>query len=145
MTTDNQIVGFDNIYLASGPILVYLRLFLFQSLGKIKFAPSGIAWKDSKTSEMITLPNTDIKKSVWHKVSKGFGIRLNLANGVQRRFDGFPEDAVDEMRIVMERYYNVTLEVKDLSTRGWNWGQTEFQGNNLYFNVQNKEMFEVFL
>lgn len=35
------------------------------------------------------------------------------------------------------------LESKELSVRGWNWGQTEFQGNSLVFNVGNRPAFDI--
>lgn len=37
----------------------------------------------------------------------------------------------------------MSIESKEVSTRGWNWGQTEFQGNNLVFNVGNKVAFDL--
>lgn len=37
----------------------------------------------------------------------------------------------------------VSLEKKDLSVKGWNWGIAHFTGNALEFDVDNKIGFEV--
>lgn len=43
----------------------------------------------------------------------------------------------------MKQYYDVPLEAKDFSIRGWNWGNYEFQGPNLNFVVGSKPAFEL--
>lgn len=65
----------------------------------------------------------------------------------------------------MRRLYNQDLEAKEVNVRGWNWGQTEFQGmassvvarilflvitkfanapgNNLFFQLGNKPTMEI--
>lgn len=89
------------------------------------------------------MTSSELKRAQWHRVAKNYGLRLQLGDGGQRRFDGFSEDSFDELKLVLQRFYSLPLEHKELSSRGWNWGQTEFNGNSLLFNVANKKMFEI--
>lgn len=34
----------------------------------------------------------------------------------------------DKLAGLFKQHFNVTLEVKDISFKGWNWGVTDFQG-----------------
>ena len=43
----------------------------------------------------------------------------------------------------MKNQWHKTLERKETSVRGWNWGAIEFQGNQMGFNVANHPAFEV--
>lgn len=44
---------------------------------------------------------------------------------------------------VFKNWYSLTLETKDHSLRGWNWGKAEFTKAELTFNVQNRPAFEI--
>ena len=62
------------------------------------------------------------------RVSKGFGLRLQLANGSQVRLDGFADEQFDEVHMWFSRQFDVELGKREVSKRGWNWGLTEFEG-----------------
>lgn len=91
----------------------------------------------------MTVAAGDLKRAQWLSVAKGHELRLQLKNGNVVKFDGFPADTQDELKRTLRGYYGVELETKELSVRGWNWGQTEFQGNAVFFNVGNRLMFEL--
>lgn len=41
----------------------------------------------------------------------------------------------DKLAGLFKQHFNITLEVKDISFKGWNWGVTDFQGLLLYFLI----------
>jgi len=43
----------------------------------------------------------------------------------------------------MKEHFNVTVENRERSLRGWNWGKAKFEGNELVFQVGTRPGFEV--
>lgn len=105
----------------------------------------------------MTVPGSDIKWIQWHRVARNYQMRIGT-NKKKQTFDGFLKDDFERLgnlckqasplsrpRGLSERrflfvltrlrcpatrmqYYNITLETKDVSVRGWNWGVAEVQG-----------------
>jgi structure-specific recognition protein 1 len=44
---------------------------------------------------------------------------------------------------IFKNWYSATLENKEHSLRGWNWGKAEFGKAEISFNVQNRPAFEI--
>ncbi|EPZ36196.1 High mobility group (HMG) box domain-containing protein [Rozella allomycis CSF55] len=110
--------------------------------GKIKFAESGLAFKDSGSGSITTVDLTQMKRLVWLRSARDYQIRIICEEGIYK-FDGFPRDAYEEMKEFVKRWYDKPFEVQELSVKGYNWGQTEFQENAITFNVEGKTMFEI--
>ncbi|KAG0223573.1 FACT complex subunit [Actinomortierella wolfii] len=127
-----KVSQFDEIYLGLSP-----------DLGRLRLATNGLGWKALSGEGIFTVRDTDLKKATWLRAARGFQLRLTLRDGQIVKFDGFARDDYDTLRDIVKANYGLTLESKELSVKGWNWGKTEFQGNNLLFNVGNKEMFEI--
>ena len=51
-----------------------------------------------------------------------------LKGGTVLTFDGFPQDAHDDLSTAARQYFGINLTTVEVSTRGYNWGQTEFEG-----------------
>lgn len=49
----------------------------------------------------------------------------------------------DEISSFARNYYDVPLDRKELSLKGWNWGRTDFQGDYITFDISGKQAFEV--
>ncbi|KAI8893405.1 hypothetical protein BC833DRAFT_608471 [Globomyces pollinis-pini] len=128
-------LDFDRIYLGgkNGPM----------ASGKFKLSEAGLGWKNSVTNQIITVSADDILKFHWIRVARGYEVRITKKNTHILKFDGFPKDAFDSLASTMNRFYRKTLEPKEISTRGYNWGQAEFQNSMLSFSVHNKEAFEI--
>lgn len=47
------------------------------------------------------------------------------------------------MSKIFRNWYSATLENKEHSLRGWNWGKAEFGKAEISFNVQNRPAFEI--
>ncbi|CAE6500275.1 unnamed protein product, partial [Rhizoctonia solani] len=86
---------FDSIYHGTGV-----------ELGKIRFAPVGIAWKALESEDNIMIQAGDIKYCQW------------------LRFDH------DKVSQLVTQHYKTQLETKEISVKGWNWGSTDVQGES---------------
>lgn len=130
MSTD-----FGDIYLGgrNGPL----------AKGKLKIAEAGLGWKNAISGAIVTISATDIQKLHWTRVCKEYELKVFKTDGSIIRFDGFSRDLYDSLASVLKSCYSLNLEQKELSLRGWNWGTTAFQNNQLIFSVSNKTAFEV--
>ncbi|PVV02717.1 hypothetical protein BB560_002822 [Smittium megazygosporum] len=145
--------SFVNINLASDPYL--------NAKGELRLGQSGLGWKpDSEldastakslnrdfinpTSGLLAIQASEISSLTWQRCARGYGLIINLKNGSTHRLDGFEQDAFQELKSAINKYFHgVTLEVRDTSVKGHNWGKTEFEGTNLFFKVENKSMFDI--
>jgi structure-specific recognition protein 1 len=78
-------------------------------------------------------------------VARGYQLRIGLSNHEKRRetFDGFQRDDYDRLSAAVVEYYRKRLEQVEVSTRGWNWGVTKIEDNEVKFLVRDKLAFEV--
>ncbi|KAH7336961.1 FACT complex subunit POB3 [Rhizoctonia solani] len=124
---------FDSIYHGTGV-----------ELGKIRFAPAGIAWKALESEQSIMIQAADIKYCQWLRVARNFQLRLILKENRRREtFDGFLREDHDKVSQLVTQHYKTQLETKEISVKGWNWGTTDVQGSDLAFMVSNRTAFEV--
>lgn len=56
-------------------------------------AASGMAWMNSETKEIVSVPMQDIKWATWMRVARNYRLRVGLKDKVTREnFDGFMRD-----------------------------------------------------
>ncbi|GAA5956646.1 hypothetical protein JCM8115_000636 [Rhodotorula mucilaginosa] len=123
---------FENIYHGLAP-----------TSGKLRIAPSGLGWKSSDENEaVVTVPGSDIKWIQWHRVARNYQMRIGT-NKKRQTFDGFLKDDFERLGNLCKQYYNISLETKDVSVRGWNWGVAEVQADDLAFLVAGKPAFTI--
>ncbi|KIM89500.1 hypothetical protein PILCRDRAFT_813432 [Piloderma croceum F 1598] len=127
MTTE-----FDHIYLGLSP-----------EAGKFRVAASGMGWKGVDTEGRTLLSSENIKWAQWLRVARNFQLRVGMKDRQKFVFDGFLREDHDKLASLLKQHFGVTLEVKDVSVKGWNWGVTDFQGQELAFLVSNKTAFEL--
>ncbi|KAI9443184.1 SSrecog-domain-containing protein [Lactarius indigo] len=111
--------------------------------GKFRVAASGMAWKAEETENVNAMSSTDIKWARWLRVARGFQLRVGLKDRRREAFDGFERDDHDKLASLLKQHFAITLETEDISFRGWNWGVTDFRGDELAFVVGNKTSFEL--
>lgn len=102
---------------------------------RLTFRPQQIIFKNIKTGKPMTVPADQIKSIHWQRFASNQGIRLMLKNGTLLRFDGLRPTDRDSIKQYIEGNYHLELEEKELSTKGFNWGNTEFDGEALSFNI----------
>ncbi|KAI0736325.1 SSrecog-domain-containing protein [Fomitopsis betulina] len=124
---------FDKIYHGLSP-----------EVGKIRFAASGMAWKgEDPDGEMVGIASGDIKWVQWLRVARNYQLRVGLKDRSRETFDGFTREDHDKVAQLLKQHFSITLETKEVSFKGWNWGVTDFQGEDLAFLVSNKTSFEL--
>ncbi|WVO24089.1 FACT complex subunit POB3 [Cryptococcus decagattii] len=116
-------------------------------LGKLRFNPVGFGWKayQSEENNPTTYNGSDIRHATWFRVARHFQLRLGMRNSEKPRisFDGFKRDDLDKIKRTLQEYFNITLETRDTSLKGWNWGAAQVKGTDLVFQVQGKTAFDV--
>ncbi|GAA5841007.1 hypothetical protein JCM5353_004872 [Sporobolomyces roseus] len=121
---------FEQIYHGLGP-----------AAGKLRIAQSGLGWKSSDDNEsVVTVPGSDIKWIQWIRVARNHQMRIGTQK-TRTTFDGFLKDDFERLSNLCKQYYNITIETKDTSVRGWNWGVAEVQADDLAFLVAGKPSF----
>ncbi|EMD40210.1 hypothetical protein CERSUDRAFT_112414 [Gelatoporia subvermispora B] len=123
---------FDRIYHGLSP-----------ELGKFRIAASGMAWKGEESEQMVAISSADIKWTQWMRVARGYQLRVGLRDRKREIFDGFVREDHDKLAQLMKQHFSIALETKEVSVKGWNWGVTDFQGDDLAFVVSNKTAFEL--
>ncbi|KAG4302854.1 hypothetical protein PCANB_000870 [Pneumocystis canis] len=128
----SEVIQYDDIHLNQGKIA-----------GRLRLASSGLGWKESNSEEPYIVSASDIRKAQWSRAARGFELKLTLRNGGFVQLDGFEDEDLDTLRKTIKKYFDVALEQREHSLKGWNWGKTEFSGSELLFNVSNKPAFEI--
>ncbi|KAL2912520.1 FACT complex subunit [Polyrhizophydium stewartii] len=133
--SDSRRRDFDNIFLGgtNGP----------QSVGLFKLSEAGIGWKNRTTNEITTVPAADIKKMHWVRVAREYQLRITRKDGSISMFDGFHRDDFDVLQSLLKQFYQVSLETRETSLRGYNWGQVDFESSTLSFSVGKRTAFEI--
>ncbi|KAG7088187.1 hypothetical protein E1B28_012205 [Marasmius oreades] len=126
---------FDRIYRGLSP-----------EVGKFRVAASGMAWKGSESEGITSMAAADIKWAQWIRVARNFQLRVGLKSGNEQRretFDGFMREDHDKIASLLKNHFSVTLETREIAFKGWNWGVTDFQGQDLAFTVSDRTAFEL--
>ncbi|KAF3937231.1 hypothetical protein ABW19_dt0208083 [Dactylella cylindrospora] len=124
---------FENIYLD-----------LSKQPGRCRFAKGGMGWKPSG-GQTWTIVSSDIQQSTchWSRAARGYECKMYTKSQGILQLDGFEQQDFDRLKDILKQLYNITLESREHSLKGWNWGKAEFQKSELYFNVANKPSFEI--
>ncbi|KAF9529871.1 structure-specific recognition protein-domain-containing protein [Crepidotus variabilis] len=120
---------------------------LSPEVGKMRVAASGLAWKGASSEEVTYVQATDLKWAQWLRVARGWQLRLGMRDHKKHKFDGFVREASDHDKLakVLKEHFGITLETRENTFKGWNWGVTDFQGQELAFNVSDRTVFELAL
>ena len=129
------------------------RIYLNQSKfsGRFRIADSGLGWKAStsggsaanQAKAPFLLPATELSTIQWSRGSRGFELKINTKNQGAIQLDGFSQDDFNLIKGDFHRRFNVQVEHKEHSLRGWNWGKTDLARNELVFALNGKPTFEI--
>ncbi|TIB84658.1 SSrecog-domain-containing protein [Wallemia mellicola] len=128
-------VDFDKIFHELNPTPGILRL-----------QQGGLGWKSA--DNLVTIAADDISYMQWmstiNRVARNFQLKIGLKSEKERQtFDGLVRDDYERLSKTVKEFYGVTLETREISFRGWNWGRTEYRGSDLSFQVSGRTMFEI--
>jgi structure-specific recognition protein 1 len=111
--------------------------------GQLKIQHSTLTFKNRKTNKTEQLQNNDIENMYWLKRAKGHCLKLLLKNGNTYKFDGFQENDYQKLDDFASKHMKKSVEKNELSVKGWNWGKTNFVGDSMLFEAENKTSFEI--
>ncbi|KAF5131772.1 hypothetical protein DV495_001954 [Geotrichum candidum] len=134
---------FDNIYLNQSRLP-----------GRVRMAPSGLGWKAhevknrggssaAKASEPFLLSGDEVQATFWSRGARGYEVRILTKNQGVLQLDGFDQEEFNQLKTGLRNNFNVTLETREHSLRGWNWGKADFGRGEMTFNVAGKPAFEL--
>ncbi|KAI8912775.1 structure-specific recognition protein-domain-containing protein, partial [Gorgonomyces haynaldii] len=126
---------FDDIYLGGKNGVL--------AQGKFKLSEAGIGWKNATSGQIITVSSADIAQMLWMRVARDFEIKIIRKDNAVLKFDGFPRDSYESLQAFVKNFYGFPLEEQQVSTRGYNWGKVDFEGNWMEFTVGDKQAFEI--
>ncbi|XP_073224112.1 FACT complex subunit SSRP1 isoform X2 [Cicer arietinum] len=81
----------------------------------------------------------------WMKVPRTNQLGVEIKDGLYYKFTGFRDQDVVSLTNFFQNTFGVTVEEKQLSVTGRNWGEVDLNGNMLAFMVGSKQAFEVSL
>ncbi|KAK6201035.1 DNA polymerase delta binding protein [Scheffersomyces amazonensis] len=125
------------------------KIFLNQSKGsgRMRIADSGLGWKSNAPSatnnEPFLLPSEEIVATQWSRGSRGYELRVQTKNKGVVMLDGFDVEDFNQLKQELQRNFHLSLDHREHSLRGWNWGKNDLARNEYIFNVNNKPAFEI--
>ncbi|KAJ3316576.1 FACT complex subunit, partial [Gonapodya sp. JEL0774] len=111
-------------------------------LGQLKLIEAGIGFKNPDIATPLTLKSDNVRSMVWLRGARGWTLKVGLKSGLSFSFEGLPRDAESDLEKI-SRAYGTTLDAREYSLKGWNWGQHSFSRDSLTFNVGAKPAFEI--
>ena len=109
----------------------------------MKLQSNALSFKNRRTAKTEQVPNNDIENVYWLKRAKGHCLNVTCKNGASYKFDGFQENDYQKIDDFTMKYMKKSLEKRDLSIKGWNWGKPSFHGDSMVFEAEGKQVFEI--
>jgi len=123
----------------------------------LKINDSGIGWKSNKTGKSVVLLGKEVDRAEWITLGRQWQLRffncaffilrfvdifffffvlliyarLTTTKGAIYKFDGFVDTDLEKIKPYIEGPYENELDIVPLATKGWNWGEVDFQGKML--------------
>ncbi|XP_057447600.1 FACT complex subunit SSRP1 [Lotus japonicus] len=113
--------------------------------GQIKIFSGGIAWKRQGGGKSIEIDKADIMGVTWMKVPRTNQLGVQIKDGLYYKFTGFRDQDVVSLTSFFQNNFGISVDEKQLSVSGRNWGEVDLNGNMLAFMVGSKQSFEVSL
>jgi len=134
---------FDKIYLNQGKIS-----------GRFRIADSGLGWRSLQKGGSAGAANPEKLKPYllsadeltsiqWSRGCKAYELKINTRNEGVAQLDGFSQEDFNLIKNEFLRRFNINVEVKEHSLRGWNWGKTDMARNEMVFSLNGKPTFEI--
>jgi hypothetical protein len=111
--------------------------------GRFKMSEAGMGFKDSATGEIITISSKDLMQLAFQRVARDHELRILNKKYQVFKFDGFDRGDYDKISTYARNNYNMKVDLKEISQRGYNWGTVDFENAQMIFSVAEKEAFEI--
>lgn len=128
----------------------YENVYLNQSRvpGVLRLNNQGLGWKpievkktgggSIRTPDTLLLSIDEIQGAFWSRAARGYEVRVQTKTKGAIQIDGFQPDDFNALKADYSKCYNIPLELREHSIRGWNWGKADFGRNEMSFDVGGK-------
>ncbi|CAL0299008.1 unnamed protein product [Lupinus luteus] len=113
--------------------------------GQMKIYSEGILWRRQGGGKLIEVDKDDIMGVTWMKVPRTNQLGVQIKDGLFYKFTGFRDQDVASLTTFFQNTFGITVQEKQLSVTGRNWGEVDLNGNMLAFMVSSKQAFELSL
>lgn len=134
-------------------VQIFENIYLNQSRqsGQARINNSGLGWKaneratggSAKASEPFLLPSEEVVSAQWSRAARGAEVKVFTKDKGIVQLDGFQTEDFNLLRQAFSNFFNVSIETREHAMRGWNWGEADFERDELVFNVAGKPAFEI--
>nr|CDS28663.1 fact complex subunit ssrp1 [Hymenolepis microstoma] len=111
--------------------------------GKLRLKLAELMFKNESTGKVDHFSSGDIASAQWINRAAGQCLRLKLRNDSVHRYDGFGEIEAEKLSSYFKKNFNMDVEKREISYKGFNWGDVVFEGNVLEFVCKNALAFDV--
>ena len=112
--------------------------------GRLKLTDDKVIFKAaSKSAINQTVERNEIEFVNWQRLAGTWGIRIFTKNGNLHRFAGFKDSEREKLARFFKHSYDMEMLDKELSVKGHNWGNTNFEGGLMTFEIGKADGFEV--
>uniref|UniRef100_A0A914H0T7 FACT complex subunit SSRP1 n=1 Tax=Globodera rostochiensis TaxID=31243 RepID=A0A914H0T7_GLORO len=111
--------------------------------GFLKLSRQNVQFKNKGTGKVLTIAEGDIDHLGWQKLGNKAGLKVVTNSGTHHRFGGLKESDLERISTFSSSKWQKSIRKNELSLKGWNYGEAEFEGQNLVFNVADKVAFEI--
>ena len=106
--------------------------------GRLKLTDEKVVFKSAtKSGKAETIERNEIELVNWQRLAGTWGIRIFTKNGILHRFAGFKDSERDKLARFFKHSYDMDMLDKELSVKGHNWGNTNFEGGLMTFEIGN--------
>lgn len=119
--------------------------------GRFRLAEGGLGWKASATggsastqnNEPLLLAADEVSSVQWSRGCRGYELKISTKNKGLIQMDGFQQEDFNLLKNDFQRRFNMQLEHREHSLRGWNWGKLDLARNEMVFSLNGKPTFEI--
>lgn len=119
--------------------------------GRFRLAEGGLGWKAStsggsastQSNEPLLLASDEVSSVQWSRGCRGYELKISTKNKGLIQMDGFQQEDFNLLKNDFQRRFNMQLEHKEHSLRGWNWGNLDLARNEMVFTLNGKPTFEI--
>ena len=111
--------------------------------GRLKLTDEKIVFKTAKAGKSETIERGEIEFVNWQRLAGSWGVRVFTKAGFLHRFAGFKDSERERLARFFKHSYDMEMLDKELSVKGHNWGNAEFNGNLMTFEIGKADGFEI--
>ena len=100
--------------------------------GKLRLKSTDLMFRNETTGKVVHFSSSDVSSVCWITRASGLCLRIKLNNDTVHRYDGFGEIESEEVTSFFKKNYGIEISKREISYKGFNWGDVVFEGIRLF-------------